>query len=54
MVVQIDEFIEQLGENFESVMTSYFEDFNQSMKKRLRIPTSLVEKHYDDIFSSRH
>ena len=30
-------------------MTSYFEDFKQSMKKRLRIPVSLVEKHYDDV-----
>ena len=31
-------------------MTSYFENFKHSMKKRLRIPISLVEKHYDDIF----
>ena len=31
-------------------MTAYFEDFKQSMKKRLRIPVSLVEKHYDDVF----
>ena len=30
-------------------MTAYFEDFKQSMKKRLRIPVSLVEKHYDDV-----
>lgn len=49
VVVQISEFIEQLGENFESVMTSYFEDFKQSMKKRFKIPVSLVEKHYDDV-----
>ena len=35
VAVQIGEFIEQLGENFESVMTSYFEDLKQSMKKRL-------------------
>ena len=50
VVVYIGEYIEQLGENFESIMTSYFEDFKQSMKKRLRIPVSLVEKLYDDIF----
>ena len=31
-------------------MTSYFEDFKKSMKQRLRIPVSLVEKHYNDIF----
>lgn len=30
-------------------MISYFEDFKKSMKKRLRILVSLVEKHYDDV-----
>ena len=30
--VQINEYIEQMGEKFESVMTSYFEDFKKSMK----------------------
>ena len=30
-------------------MTSYFEDFKKSMKQRLRIPISLVEKHINDI-----
>lgn len=29
VAVQIGEYIEQLGENFESLMTSYFEDFKQ-------------------------
>ena len=48
VAVQIGEYIEQLGDNFESLMTSYFEDFKKSMKKRLRVPISLVEKHYDD------
>lgn len=38
VAVRIGEFIEQLGDNFESVMTSYFEDFKKSMKERLRIP----------------
>ena len=50
IVVQIGEFIEQLGKNFESVMTSYFEHFEKSMKKRLRIRVSLVENHYDDVY----
>lgn len=27
VAIQIGEFIEQLGENFDSIMTSYFEDF---------------------------
>ena len=30
-------------------MTSYFEDFKKSMKHRLRILFSLVEKHVNDI-----
>lgn len=48
--MKIGEAIEQLGENFESIVTSYFEDFKQPMKKRLRIPVSLVEKHFNDVF----
>ena len=39
-----------MGENFETVMTSYFEDFKKSMKQRMRILVSLVEQHYNDIF----
>ena len=46
--VKIGEFIEQLGENCEFVMTSYFEDFKKSMKKRSRIHVCLVEQHYND------
>ena len=46
--MQINEYIEQMGDNFELVMTSYFEDFKKSMKQRLRIHVSLVEKHYND------
>lgn len=49
VVVQINEYIEQMGDNFESVMTSYFQDIKKSMKQRLRIHVSLVEQHYDDI-----
>ena len=31
-------------------MTSYFEEFKKTMKGRMRIPVSLVEKHVQDIF----
>ena len=48
--MQIGEFIEQLGNNFESVLTSYFEDIKKSMKERLRILVSLVDKHFNDVF----
>ena len=50
IAVQIGEFIEQLGKNFELVITSYFEYFTQSMKKILRIIVSLVKKYYDVYF----
>ena len=38
-----------MGDNFEAQIASYFEDFKKSMKKRLRIPISLVEQHYNDM-----
>ena len=38
-----------MGENFEIIMTSYFEDFKKSMKQRMRIHVSLVEQYYNDI-----
>lgn len=37
--------IGQVGDNFESVMTSYFEDSKKSMKEIFRILVSLVEAH---------
>ena len=39
-----------MGQNFDAQMTSYFEDFKKSMKQRMRILVSLVEKHVNDIF----
>ena len=39
-----------MGDNFETIMTSYFEDFKKSMKKRLIILVSLVEKNINGIF----
>ena len=48
--VHIVELIEKLGDNFESIITSYFEDFKKSMKERLRIHVSLVEKCYNDVY----
>ena len=44
VVVQINKYIEKMGENFKTIMTSYFENFKKFMKQRMRIPISLVEK----------
>ena len=49
IVEQINNYIEQMGENFDNQMTSYFEDFKQTMKQRMRIPVSLTEKYEKDI-----
>lgn len=49
IVEQINNYIEQMGDNFDNQMTSYFEDFKQSMKQRMRIPVSLTEKYEKDI-----
>ena len=49
VMVQINDYIEQLGDNFESIMTSYFEDFKKKMEGRMRILVFLVEKHKNDI-----
>ena len=49
IITQISEFIDQMGDNFEAQMTSYFEDFKKPMKKRVSISISLVEKNINDI-----
>ena len=54
VVAQVNEYIEQMRTNFEALMTSYFEDFKKTMKQRLRIPISLVEKHVNDVFFLVH
>ena len=50
IVEQINGYIEQMGENFDAQMTSYFEDFKKSMKQRMKIPVSMTEKYEKDIF----
>lgn len=49
VISQINEYVEQMGDNFEALITSYFEDFKKAMKQRLRIPSSLVEKHVNEV-----
>lgn len=49
MTRKINEYIYQLGENFENVMDIYFEEFKKRMKMRMRIPEELVIKYYSDI-----
>jgi len=38
-----------MGDNFDDQMSIYFDDFKSAMKRRMRIPISLVEKHVNYI-----
>ena len=38
-----------MGDSSDDQMTVYFDDFKSSMKRRMRILVSLVEKHEKDI-----
>ena len=49
IVDQINKFIAQMGDNFDNQMSIYFDDFKNAMKKRMRIPVSLVNQHENDI-----
>ena len=49
-IKKINDMINQLGDNFELVVISYFEEFKKSMNARYRIPKSLVEAHAKDIY----
>ena len=49
ILYQINEFIKEMGENFEKVMDNYFEVFKEKMNNRFQIPPKLVEDYKDDI-----
>ena len=46
---QINEFIAEMGDNFESIMDAYFESFKERMQNRFRIPKQVVEEYKEDI-----
>ena len=49
ILYQINEFIAELGENFDSVLDSYFEEFKERMNNRFRIPPRLVEEYKEEV-----
>ena len=49
ILYQINEFIAEMGENFEKVLDNYLEDFKVRMNNRFRIPAKLVEDYKEDI-----
>ena len=50
ILYQINEYIAEMGENFDSIMDNYFETFKEKMNSRYRIPKNLVEDYKDDIY----
>ena len=49
VLYQINEFIAEMGENFESIMDSYFEEFRKKMNNRFRIPPKLVDDYKEEV-----
>src|SRR5271156_1430851 len=49
ILYQINEFIAEMGQNFDTVMDNYFEEFKDKMNNRFRIPPKLVKDYKDDI-----
>ena len=49
VLYQINEFIAELGVNFDKVMDNYFEDFKERMNNRFRIPPKPVEYYKNDV-----
>ena len=46
---QINEFIREMGDNYEKVMNNYFEAFKEKMNNIFRIPPKLVEDYKDEV-----
>ena len=49
VLYQINEYIDEMGENFEGIMDSYFDAFKEKMNNRFNIPQKLVEDYKDDV-----
>ena len=49
VLYQINEYIVEMGESFESIMDNYFETLKEKMNNRFRIPKKLVNDYHDDV-----
>ena len=49
MLYQINEYIVEMGENYNSIMDNYFDAFKEKMNNRFQIPKKLVEDYKDDV-----
>ena len=49
ILYQLNEYIAEMGENFDSIMDSYFDTFKEKMNNRFRILKKLVEDYTNDV-----
>ena len=49
VLYQINEYIAEMGERFDSIMDNYFESFNKKINNRFRIPKKFVSDYHDDV-----
>lgn len=49
MLYYINDFISEMGENFNGIMDAYFENFKEKIQNRFRIPKQLVDDYEKDI-----
>ena len=45
----INEYIDEMGENYTSIMDNYSDAFKDKMNNRFRIPKKLVDDYKDNI-----
>lgn len=50
ILYRINEYIVEMGENFDIIMDNYFESLKEKMQNRYRIPKNLVEDYKDGIY----
>ena len=49
VLYHINEYIAEMGENFEGIMDNYFDAFKEKMNNRFKIHQKIVEDYKDDI-----
>ena len=49
VLYQINEYVDEMGENYVSIMENYFYAFKDKMNNIFRIPKKLIDDYKDDI-----
>ena len=49
LLYQINEYITEMGKNFDSIMDSYFDTFKEKIRNMFKILENLVSDYHDDV-----